>query len=56
MSLAARASRLISKMTTAFDGALVESWEPHDDTFKLPDPGNERVVVTALDGGAGHRH
>jgi hypothetical protein len=30
---AARASRLISKMTTAFDDARVEGWEPHDGTF-----------------------
>jgi len=28
----ARASHLISQMTTAFDDALVENWEPHDGT------------------------
>jgi hypothetical protein len=50
---AARASRLISKMTTAFDDARVEGWEPHDGTFNLPDPDHEHVVATALVGGAG---
>jgi PIN domain len=34
----ARASHLIDHMTTAFDDALVENWEPHDGAFGLPDP------------------
>ncbi len=38
---AARASHLISQMTTAFDDALVENWEPHDGTFHLPDANDE---------------
>jgi predicted nucleic acid-binding protein len=50
---AARASHLISQMTTAFDDALVENWEPHDGTFNLPDPNDEHVVAAALVGGAG---
>jgi predicted nucleic acid-binding protein len=49
----ARTSQLISQMTTAFDDALVESWEPHDGTFNLPDPNDEHVVAAALVGGAG---
>ena len=49
----ARASHLISQMTTAFDDALVENWEPHDGTFNLPDPNDEHVVAAALVGGAG---
>lgn len=50
---AARSSHLISQMTTAFDDALVESWEPHEGTFNLPDPNDEHVVAAALVGGAG---
>jgi predicted nucleic acid-binding protein len=49
----ARANHLISQMTTAFDDALVENWEPHDGTFNLPDPNDEHVVAAALVGGAG---
>jgi len=40
-------------MTTAFDDARVENWEPHDGIFNPPDPDVERVVPTALVGGAG---
>ena len=50
---AAQSSHLISQMTTAFDDALVESWEPHEGTFNLPDPNDEHVVAAALVGGAG---
>lgn len=50
---AARASHLISQMTTAFDDALVENWEPHDGSFHLPDPNDEHVAAAALVGGAG---
>src|SRR6185295_5213366 len=38
---------------TAFDDARVENWEPHDGIFNPPDPDVERVVPTALVGGAG---
>ena len=50
---AARAQHLIDQMTTAFDDALVENWEPLDGTFGLPDPDDEHVVAAALVGGAG---
>jgi hypothetical protein len=38
-------SHLISQMTTAFDDALVENWEPHEGTFHLPDPNDEHVAA-----------
>jgi PIN domain len=47
---AARAGHLISQMTTAFDDALVENWEPHDGTFHLPDPNDEHVVFRGFSG------
>ena len=50
---ATRAQHLIDQMTTAFDDALVENWEPLDGTFGLPDPDDEHVVAAALVGGAG---
>jgi predicted nucleic acid-binding protein len=50
---AVRARHLIDQMTTAFDDALVENWEPHDGTFNLPDPDDEHVAAAALVGRAG---
>src|ERR1700676_1504104 len=50
---AARARHLIDQMTTAFDDALVENWEPHDGTFNLPDSDAEHVAAAAVFGGAG---
>jgi predicted nucleic acid-binding protein len=50
---AARASHLIDQMTTAFDDAVVENWEPYDGSFHLPDPNDEHVAAAALVGGAG---
>ena len=46
-------NRQISEMTTAFDDALVENWEPHDGAFHLPEPDDEHVMATALVGGKG---
>jgi predicted nucleic acid-binding protein len=50
---AERARHLINQMTTAFDDALVENWEPHAGTFDLPDPDDEHVAAAALVSGAG---
>jgi PIN domain len=50
---AARARHLISQMTTAFDDALLENWEPHEGIFHLRDPNDEHVAAAALVGGAG---
>lgn len=47
---ATRARHLIDQMTTAFDDALVENWEPHDGVFGLPDPDDEHVVAAAVVG------
>ena len=44
---AARASGLISEMTTAFDDALVENCEPRDGDFNLPDPDDQHLMATA---------
>ncbi|BBZ52076.1 hypothetical protein MHEI_37930 [Mycobacterium heidelbergense] len=48
-----RARRLIEQMSTAFDDAAVENWEPHDGAFGLPDRDDEHVVAAAVVGGAG---
>ncbi|ONM46458.1 PIN domain-containing protein [Nocardia donostiensis] len=48
-----RAHRLIEQMGSAFDGALVEGWEPHEGTFGLPDADDEHVIAAAVVGGAG---
>jgi len=50
---AARADRLIEKMRTHFDDALVTDWEGLDGTYGLPDPDDEHVVAAAVVGGAG---
>lgn len=50
---AARAQHLVDQMSTAFDDALVENWEPLEGSFGLPDPDDEHVVAAALVGGAG---
>ncbi|ORW10106.1 PIN domain-containing protein [Mycobacterium kyorinense] len=49
----ARARHLIDQMTTAFDDAVVENWEPYDGSFHLPDPNDEHVAAAAVVGGAG---
>ncbi|WP_406235367.1 PIN domain-containing protein [Nocardia sp. NBC_01009] len=49
---AAKASRLIEAMQSAFDDALVQNWEPHEGTFNLPDPDDEHVLAAAVVGGA----
>jgi hypothetical protein len=50
---AARAQHVVHQMSTAFDDALVENWEPLEGSFGLPDPDDEHVVAAALVGGAG---
>ncbi len=50
---AARADRLIEKLRTHFDDALVTDWEGLDGTYGLPDPDDEHVVAAAVVGGAG---
>ena len=50
---AAQARHLVGQMSTAFDDALVENWEPLEGSFRLPDPDDEHVVAAALVGGAG---
>ncbi|AXK87325.1 PIN domain-containing protein [Nocardia farcinica] len=47
------ARNLIDRMTSAFDDALVENWQPHEGTFGLPDPDDEHVLAAAVVGGAG---
>lgn len=50
---AGQARYLIDQMTSVFDDALVEGWEPLDGTFGLPDPDDEHLVAAAVIGGAG---
>ncbi|WP_433757620.1 PIN domain-containing protein [Nocardia sp. CA-135398] len=52
-SAQARAGRLVSVMSDAFDDALVCGWEPLAGSFGLPDPDDEHVVAAAVIGGAG---
>ncbi|ASF11081.1 hypothetical protein NBRGN_062_00530 [Nocardia brasiliensis NBRC 14402] len=49
----ATASRLVARMTTAFDDALVCGWEPLEGSFGLPDVDDEHVVAAAVVGAAG---
>lgn len=49
---AQRAQRLVDRMSTAFDDAVVMNWESLDGTFGLPDADDEHVVAAALVGGA----
>jgi hypothetical protein len=52
-ALAARlAQRLVVRMKTAFNDAVVVNWESLDGTFGLPDVDDEHVVAAALVGGA----
>lgn len=50
---AAQARHLVGQMSTAFDDALVENWEPLEGSFRLPGPDDEHVVAAVLVGGAG---
>lgn len=43
----ARATRLVSRMRSAFDDAEVTGWEPLEGTYGLPDPDDEHVVAGA---------
>ena len=47
-----RAQRLVDRMRTAFDDAIVVSWESLEGTFGLPDIDDEHFVAAALVGGA----
>ncbi|MGB9223100.1 PIN domain-containing protein [Mycobacterium sp.] len=47
-----RAQRLVDRMRTAFDEAIVVSWESLEGTFGLPDIDDEHVAAAALVGGA----
>ena len=49
---AQRAQRLVDRMSTAFNDAVVVNWESLDGTFGLPDVDDEHVVAAALVGGA----
>ena len=48
-----RAHKLIQRMASAFDDAVVERWQPYDGTFGLPDPDDEHVLAATVAGGAG---
>lgn len=47
----ASAQRLIDRMSTAFDDALVTGWESLEGTYDLPDPDDEHVLAAASKGG-----
>ncbi|MDT5245805.1 MAG: hypothetical protein QOD36_3181 [Mycobacterium sp.] len=49
---AQRAQRLVDRMSTAFNDAVVVNWESLNGTFGLPDVDDEHVVAAALVGGA----
>lgn len=42
------AKRLIDKISSAFEDALVTGWEPLEGTYGLPDPDDEHVLATAV--------
>lgn len=46
------AQRLVDRMSTAFDDALVTQWEALEGTYGLPDPDDEHVVAAAVMGRA----
>jgi PIN domain len=47
-----RARRLVDRMSTAFDDAVVVDWESLEGMFGLPDVNDEHVVAAALVGAA----
>ena len=49
---AQRGQRLVDRMSTAFNDAVVVNWESLDGTFGLPDVDDEHVVAAAPVGGA----
>ena len=44
--------RLRTQMARAFPDALVEGWEPLEDSYQLPDPDDRHVVAAAVKGRA----
>lgn len=50
---AAAIDRTIALMSSAFEYALVEGWEPLVETLRLPDPDDRHVLAAAIAGGAG---
>lgn len=50
---AAAIDRTIALMSSSFEYALVEGWEPLVETLRLPDPDDRHVLAAAIAGGAG---